>query len=208
MASISLYPTRRVHARRTYQINRKNTLHRRFSRCNDETNYLNTPKDSFLRANESIGSQRGYFPSWSCRRRVCRLTSWENGSSSLSVCARAPALERSAERVSATEEGSRCLARGASSRREENGAILQTGALGRRRSDESNERRGGRRQGRRSRRSTSAWDVSVCSSTIPKGQAFSSSSSNSSNDSEEDVMRAVERLGTWAEQGNRPMRSL
>ena len=36
------------------------------------------------------------------------------------------------------------------------GFPFQTGALGRRRSDDSNERRGGRRHGRRSRRSMSA----------------------------------------------------
>lgn len=35
-------------------------------------------------------------------------------------------------------------------------SFSHTGALGRRRSDESNERRGGRRHGRRNRRSTSA----------------------------------------------------
>lgn len=98
------------------------------------------------------------------------------------------------------------------------GRYSQTGALGRRRSEVSNERRGGRRKGRRCRRSASAYahadadadaDVDGRSSTTSKGQVlFSSSSSMSSDDSDEELIRAVDKLGIWAEQAKELRRCL
>jgi len=88
------------------------------------------------------------------------------------------------------------------------GRSSQTGALGRRRSEVSNECRGGRRKGRRRRRSTSVKEDCRSSATVPKGQAFSSSSSSTSSDDSdvEEAIRAVDRVGIWAGEQARELR--